>query len=236
LEVSVNTQAGDLRAPRIGPNDIARLQPDIPWVVGAWFTPNYRHWADRLRDSLDTLNAPYHMLARPLRGEGWEAQTMQKPGVVRELMVNYPDKVLVLVDADCIVLKSPASLVDSVRGDIAAYLRPGKADRAKNRARFKIMSGTMVFRPTDGARRFVDAWIACGTDCDPGDVDQTSLMLAMSRTSGFTFEPLDQEWCDFEKTHADPAILHENASSDVRKRSWIDAAKTRLQQVAGLRP
>ncbi len=220
------TAPGDLLSPRIAGS----------WVVGAWFTPDYRHWAERLRDSLDGVGAPYHLVARSLRGDGWEAETMQKPHVVRDLMARYPDKVLVLLDADCVVRKSPESLVNNVRGDVAAYLRPAKSDRAKHRARFKVMSGTMVFRPTDGAHRFVDTWIACGAECERDDVDQTSLMLAMARTTRFTFEPIDAEWCDFEKVHADPAIVHEHASVDARKRTWFDAARHRLRQFKPFRP
>ena len=159
---------------------------------------------------------------------------MQKPQVIRQLMAQNPGRTLVLLDVDCRVRRSPGLLVESVRGDIAAHIRAKRKGRAKERSRIKVMSGTMVFRPTDGARRFLDAWEAAGAECDAYDVDQTSLMIALGQTTDFTFQPLGCEWCDFDNLHPDPAIVHANASVDAPRAGWLQRGLARLSLDKGL--
>ena len=201
--------------------DIRDFSTEAGWFVGAWFTPDYEHWTVPFRASLERVGAPYHILACASVGDGWEAETMQKPRVVRRLLDANPGKTLVLLDVDCEVRSSPARLVDSIKGDVAAYVRAKRQGPGKERSRIKVMSGTMVFRPTEGARRFLDAWEAAGAECDAHDVDQTSLMIAMGRATDFTFQPLSSEWCDFEGLNANPAIVHANASQDSPKATWM---------------
>ncbi len=183
------------------------------WIVVGWFTPDYRHWAERLARSLDRTATPYHLLSCEKGGGFWEAETMRKPRIVRQLRDLHPAKTLILLDVDCEVRQSLAPLVDSVSGDVAAYIRAKSSGRGKDRARIKVMSWTMVFRPTPGAARFIDAWDEAQAECDSTDVDQTALMIALGRATDFTFQPLSAKWCALDLTsHPDPAILHDNAS------------------------
>ena len=156
---------------------------------------------------------------------------MQKADVVRHLMAVHPGKTLVLVDVDCVVRRDPAHLVAQTRGDVSAFVWSKAAGRAKERARIKVMSGTMVFRPTAAARAFVDNWAGAGRECEAHDVDQTSLMLALAGTSGFTFQPLDAAWCDFDGSHPDPAIVHFNASRYSVRVHWIRRGMLRLARM-----
>ena len=189
----------------------AAMGPD--WLVVGWFTPSYRHWAENLAASLDKVQAPYHLLACQNSSRHWEGETMRKPAIVRSFQERYPSKTLILLDADCTVLRCLTPLVESVRGDVAAYVRAKHHGRGKDRARIKVMSGTMVFRPTAGAASFVDAWQSAISECDSTDVDQTALMIALGRARRFTFEPLDEEWCALDAgSHPDPAIVQDNAS------------------------
>lgn len=204
-----------------GPGDIVGGPEGSDWLVVCWFTPDYAHWTVGLKASLDAVGAPYHMLARHRVGGGWEAETMQKAAVARQFMDLHPGKTLVLLDVDCLVKRSPAELVASTRGDISAYIRSKPKGRAKDRARLKVMSGTMVFRPTPAARRFVEVWQQAGLECEAYDVDQTSLMIALATTPEFTFQPLDVAWCDFEGAHPDPAIVHDNAGRSSAKAGWL---------------
>ena len=211
-----------------GYHDLRGGPQDRGWVVGAWFTPDYAHWTVPFRQSLEEVGASYHILACDRVGSGWESETMQKPRVVRRLMSENPGKTVVLLDVDCQVRKCPSQLVDNVSGDVAAYIRAKRTGRGKDRARIKVMSGTMVFRPTAGARRFVEAWEAAGAECDAFDVDQTSLMIALGRATNFTFQPLPSEWCDFEGLNAQPAIVHDHASEDSPRASWLQRSMARL--------
>lgn len=195
--------------------DVANMQN---WIVVGWFTPDYRHWAERLATSLENTATPYHLRACD-KGQGfWEAETMRKPRIVRGLRELYSDKTLILLDVDCEVRRSLDPLAASIIGDVAAYVRAKTAGRAKDRARIKVMSGTMVFRPTPGADRFIDAWEEALSECESTDVDQTALMIALGRATNFTFQPLGAEYCALDRAaHPDPVILHDNASLNAVK-------------------
>lgn len=197
----------------VGDADLRGSVRAADWLVVGWFTPSYRRWAEQLAASLDKVAAPYHLLACEKSTRYWEGETMRKPGIVRDFQALYAGKTLILLDADCEVLRSLEPLVASVRGDVAAYVRAKATGRGKERARIKVMSGTMVFRPTAGAASFVDAWEQALAECDATDVDQTALMIALGRATSFTFEPLSAEWCALDReSHPDPAILQDNAS------------------------
>lgn len=198
-----------------GGADFRGEAPCGDWLVVGWFTPSYRHWAGRLAASLDKVEAPYHLLACDGLSGHWEGETMRKPGIVRGFQARYPGKILVLLDADCEVRRCLEPLARSVRGDVAAHVRAKASGRGKERARIKVMSGTMVFRPTAAAASFVDAWERAIGECDRTDVDQTALMIAIGRANSFTFEPLSAEWCGFgDNAHPDPAVWQDNAGRD----------------------
>ena len=212
--------------------DIVGGADDWPRKVVGWFTPDYRHWAERLAHSLERVGEPYHLLACARTAQFWEAETMRKPRIVRDLRSRYPSKTLVLLDVDCTARRSLEPLVQSTRGDVAAYVRAKSSGRGKERARIKVMSGTMVFRPTEGATRFVEAWDAAISECDQTDVDQTALMIAFGRATGFTFEPLSAEWCALDQSYYhDPAILHDNASLGASKKERPPLSRNALRWV-----
>jgi hypothetical protein len=184
-----------------------------PWLVVGWFTPDYRQWAKRLKASLDAVGAPHHLMACEKTARFWEAETRRKPSIVREFARAHPGKTLILLDADCTVRRGLEPLVASIKGDVAALVRAKPTGRGKERARIKVMSGTMVFRPTEGALHFIQAWELALSECDQHDVDQTALMIALGRATEFTFQPLGPEWCAFGvPAHPNPAIVHEQAS------------------------
>lgn len=49
------------------------------YIVPGWFTPNYRHWAERLSCDLDGLQISYDLVPRPKLEGGWEVNTVAKP-------------------------------------------------------------------------------------------------------------------------------------------------------------
>ncbi len=199
--------------------DIVSQADPAGWLVVGWFTPDYRERAASLAVSLDAVSTPYHLKAVDKVGSGWASETMRKPQIVADFMALYPETTLVLLDADCTVAGSLIPLVRCVRGDVAAYLAAKSSGRGKDRARVKAMSGTMVFRPTSGAARFVSAWRAAIGECDATDVDQTALMIALGRETGFTFEPLDAKWCSYGAgITPQSVIIHDNAGREGRRR------------------
>jgi hypothetical protein len=140
---------------------------------------------------------------------------MAKPLAVRPAMEENPNRVIIFLDVDC-----------EVRGDLSplAELASNVAFRVQTKRRrnggirFRVRSGTLALKPTEGARRFVDMWGAISATSQYGDVDQTTLMLTIGLTPGVTFTPLELKWCATAGDHAaHPMILHDSASFTVRK-------------------
>src|SRR5687767_2613414 len=127
-----------------------------PFIVCAWYTPDYRPWADKLIASLDAIGAPYDIVEVPKRPGTWEANTMAKPGQLLAAMDRHPNEVIVFLDVDCEVLGDLTPLAD-ITGDVAFYIRTKY--RRSGGTRFGARSGTVVARPTERARRYVEAWV-----------------------------------------------------------------------------
>lgn len=197
-------------------------------IVVGWYTPDYAHWARQLRQDLLDVGDKHDLVEVPKLPGSWARNTLRKPAMVRQFRQRYPDHVLVLLDVDCRV-RSTLSPLTELRGDVAARVVGRTKGRGKDKARIKIMSGTMVFRPTPGADHFVYAWERAVDECTDGDVDQAALMIAMARATGFSFEPLDARWCSFAGApDPSPIIDHDNASGYARPTRFRD----RLRQWA----
>lgn len=193
------------------------------WIVCGWYTPDYSHWAVKLAASLDAVGAPHRLYGVEKLSGSWAAETMRKPSLVRTFRQDHPDSTIILLDVDCQVTGSLEPLVDSVRADVAAHLMVKKGG-------MKVMSGTMVFRPTSGANAFVEAWIDAVGQCGDGAVDQIALMHALGAAGDFTFQPLGPQWCHHSgNTHPSPVIVHSNAGAHCRRKS----VKALLRSVAG---
>jgi len=185
------------------------------WIVCGWYTPDYSHWAERLRASLDATGAPHDIVMRPKLPGGWEANTMAKPLAVREAMARHPDKVIVFLDVDCTV-HGDLSPLARIAADVAFYVRSRR--RRGGGIRFGIRSGTLVLRPTPAARAFVDAWVLLSETAIVGDVDQDTLMLAVGAVPGLSLATLDLRWCAAPgDVVADAVIVHDSASRHARK-------------------
>jgi hypothetical protein len=211
-----------------------------PFIVCAWYTPDYRPWADKLISSLDAIGAPYDIVEVPKVPGTWEANTMAKPAQLLAAMDRHPGEVVIFLDVDCEVLGDLSPLA-GITGDVAFYLRT--KFRRSGGMRYGPRSGTVVVRPTPAARRYVEAWADAGRDAPWGDVDQTTQMIAMGRAPWCAFSVLPVEFCATEGDKVtDPVILHDSASRGVRKVTrthrrlrriwrmlWIDRVNRRNQ-------
>jgi hypothetical protein len=186
-----------------------------PWIVCGWHTPDYRAWAFKLVTSLDDRGIPHDIVEAPKLPGSWEANTMAKPAHLLDAMDRHPDKVIVFLDVDCRVLGDLAPLAE-IGGDVGFYIRTKW--RRSGSMRFGARSGTVVVRPTPGARAYVRAWEDAAREAPWGDVDQSAQMVAMGRAPGTSFTMLGVEYC---ATAGDcvpePVVLHDSASRGVRK-------------------
>ena len=77
--------------------------------------------------------------------------------------------------------------------------------------RWGARSGTMVFRPTPAARRFVEIWRDLSDTAPVYSIDQDSLAVAMGK-SPCTLDILDGRYCAVPKDNLqDPWIFHYSA-------------------------
>lgn len=216
--------------------DIISRSPLQEWLVCGYFTPDYRHWAENLAASLRTHAAPFHLLSKPKAAGGWEGNTRAKPGAILSAMDRYPEHVIVWLDVDCTVHGDLAPLA-RCRADVAAFAqtrrlptRPGATRRGRQRLRYNVRSGTMVFRPTSEARGFAECWAALCADAAACDHDQDGLLLTLGQATRATFEALGPQWCARDtETVANAVIVHASARRD-QMTTWARLAE-RLKQL-----
>lgn len=162
------------------------------WVVCGWFTDDavYRPLAEKLAASLDAVGAPYDIVAVEKRAGGWEAQTLAKAEQALAAMNRHPDKTVIFSDVDCIAHGDVGRLAE-VAGDVAFRFKAKR--RASGMVRLTVLSGYLVVKPTHGARRLVEKWAELSKDANWGDVDQTTLALAVGNSHGCAISHLDQQ-------------------------------------------
>jgi hypothetical protein len=186
------------------------------YIACGWYTPDYRHWWDALRSSLERFGIQHDFVEVPKAEGGWEFNTMRKAYEVKRAMDRHPDKTIVFLDVDCEVRGPLDELVDTT-ADVRLYVRVKR--RKSGEIKWgNIRSGTMVFRPTAGARALVDSWVRESEAGHYGDVDQGSLALAFSKAVSTTYAPMPLAYiATVGDRHPAPVILHDSASKDVTK-------------------
>lgn len=189
-------------------------------LVYAWHTPDYAAHARGLISSLTALGEPFEVGMVPKLPGGWERNTLRKAAQLRSAMNRWPDRTIILLDADCVVRRSLAPLAE-IGGDIGVLLMPRRTQRAS--VLLNVRSGTMVIRPTEMARQFVDEWCHLSEHAPTGAVDQHTLAQAIGRVPMLGVTQLGWEWCATEADDVpDPAILHGTASKGQRKTpKWL---------------
>jgi hypothetical protein len=195
------------------------------WIVVGWFTPDYRPLAEKFAANLSQHNAPYHLFARAKTTAGWSA--MQKPAVVLDAMRAHPSKTLVLMDVDCIILDDIAP-VAGISGDVAITVKPRRVRLMwppNRRLTLKAISRVVVFRPTDGARRFAETWKRiCEVSPEFGDED--ALARAFLSCHGAAISHLDSHYAG-EEVPATPhhIVVHDSAHERQRRQSLMGSLK-----------
>jgi hypothetical protein len=141
---------------------------------------------------------------------------MTKPRHILAAMDRHPDRTIIFLDVDC-TAKSSLDPLTQISGDVGFYMRAQFHRRYG--WRFKAVSGTLIIRPTERARAFVEAWAQAADEAPCGEVDQTAQVVAMGRAPGTSFTAIPSEWCGaVGKPSASGAIiLHDNASKDAFK-------------------
>lgn len=189
------------------------------FIVCGWFTPDYAHWAHRLRTNLDKLDLPHDfVLCRPREGS-WAKATLRKAEHVLAAMQRHPGKAIVFLDVDCEVMDRDRLIaLADIPGDVAFYLRT-KFRRAGG-ARLDTRSGTMLFKATPGAKAFAEKWAELSRAAPPYCVDQNSLTVTIGKVPDCLVNFFDKRYCASPSDQfQDPWILHACASAALKKPS-----------------
>lgn len=193
------------------------------FIICGWFTPDYRHWWDRLRKSLEAIGAPHDFVEREKVDSGWEANTMRKPHEILAAMDRHPDTTIIFLDVDCTIAGTYADLVElaAIPGDVGFRVRTGQRRRAQ-KPFCRVRSGTVVIRPTNRARAFIEAWRKAGAEMHRYSVDQDTMLLALGRVPGLTITCIDNRFCVAPRDAAvpNPVIVHDWASKDSHAGKW----------------
>lgn len=181
---------------------------DAPIICG-WYTPDYKHWLDRLLPSVNALGLEHDFILSRSREIPWEEATLQKPSFALALMRRHPDRTLLLVDVDCIVTGSLWDILRlcAINADIGVYLRTKWTRTGAVRAHPR--SGTLVIQPTPKAKEFLENWEAEGDAAPSYQIDEASLMVALGKTPSLTISVLPVEAVATPKDYcANPIIFH----------------------------
>jgi hypothetical protein len=197
------------------------------WLAIGWFTPDYRPLAEKCAANLAEHGIPFHLFARTKLAKGWN--TRQKASVVLDAMESYPNPSLILMDVDCTVRGDIAPALN-IAGDVGLVLKAQQTRRGwiwLKRVSVLATSRVVVFRPTDGARRFAEEWREqCKTAHYPGD--ETAMTWAFLRRPDVAYSHLDDRYRAWEmgarSMPIDALIVHQSA----HEKAWaspIAAAK-----------
>jgi hypothetical protein len=189
-------------------------------LVYAWHTPDYAGHARGLIASLSAVGEPFEVGQVPKLPGGWERNTLRKAAQLRSAMNRWPDRTIILLDVDCVVRRSLEPLAE-IAGDVGLHVMPFRSKRAS--VHMAVRSGTMVIRPTERARAFVDEWCHLSEHAPTGAVDQHTLAQALARIPMLGVVHIGNEWCATEADRVpDPAILHGTASRGQSKTpKWL---------------
>ena len=190
------------------------------FVVCGWYTPDYKVWADRLLSNLTALGLPHDFVVVPKPIAEWESITLLKPQQVLAAMDRNPGKTIIFLDVDCEVLSASAMVsLSEIIGDVGFYLRT--KFRRSGALKWSPRSGTMVFKPSLNARKFVEMWRDLSVSAPAYAVDQDMLAITLGKHPwSITF--IDIRHCAIEGDKvSDPWILHYSASENVHKASHV---------------
>jgi len=126
-------------------------------------TGSYPEEAELLKQSMEHVGMEFYVMEVEDRGD-WYANTRYKPRFIQSMLKSLRGPLL-YIDVDAFVHEDCGTYFDELaeRGvDFGAhwYRGPGKGnDQTKVREEgWRMLSGTMFFGDTDGARRLIDTW------------------------------------------------------------------------------
>jgi len=196
--------------------DVADIPKQDKPIVVSYYTvgTGYEEEAKRLLKSVGKFSLDYYIQGIPSRGS-WISNVQHKPTFLREMIERFPDRTLLMVDADAEFLKYPTLLCDFHQADIGIHYRQ------RDGTRRELLSGTIFMRPCPVVNNVLKAW---EDECkaNPSEWDQRALSRVLKRVrySSARIIDLPAQYCtifDSMSDVRDPVILHHQASRYLKK-------------------
>lgn len=154
-----------------------------------FFTPErgYEKYASNLKKSLDRLDIDYSVQAIKSKGD-WDANTKFKPEFILKMMDRNPNRDIVWIDADAIVVQVPEVLL-KCEADFACRIRETG----------ELISSVMFFKNNVKSRALLKEAIALIKKGEVRDFGEQKFIQEayeyVSKRKGFTFENLPESYC-----------------------------------------
>jgi len=225
------TAAGQHVGP--GPAPLADLPEEVVWsgggqpyMVCAFYTPNYLPQVSSLKASLEALGINHYLKRYEPRG-GWEANTRMKPVFVAHCLERFPGTDIVYLDADAVVRK-PLEAFANMTSDVTMLFHP---TFEYGRWYLRISAGTLAVRNTPGGRKFAALWAAGETKANKTTVDEDMVYMAFANLAGVSITVLPPDYYKiYDAPGQDPTIEHFQAS---RTQPKIRKRRRQALQIAG---
>jgi hypothetical protein len=169
---------------------IGRMRRRLRPLIVSYFTnETYEAAANKLASSVQLLRLDHEIEHVPGLGT-WKEAVLHKPLFIKKKLLAHPDRDIVWVDADAIVLSYPEFLmVENPDFDLSYYMDPWGKD---------VFGGTVFYRNTPAVHSLVDEW---AEECknDPLLLDERSLDRAVRRRKDIVLKALPVEYCWVER-------------------------------------
>jgi hypothetical protein len=210
------------------PPEYLWLEGRQPYVVCAFYTPDYLRHVLALKRSLETLGVN-HFFKCYEPAASWEATTRIKPRFIEECLTRLETKHVLYIDADAVLRETPAFL-DEVATDVALW---PKARKKRGSWRVRVTANTIYVRNTPGGRRFVRAWREAEQVCGVLAVDGDMLQVAVT-APGVTFTVLPSLEPKIGDGRSGPFVEQFHVSQDTFKWRRAFRRARRIAAIAGL--
>jgi hypothetical protein len=182
----------------------------MPYIVCAFYTPDYAPVVAGLVEGLDRLGLAYHLEEVPPAG-GWEANTRLKPQFIASCLNRFSGQDILYLDADARLRKEPV-LFNNISTDIAIRLfRVTK----RGRTWLRPSANTIYFRNTVASRCLVESWVRLSAEAQPYEVDEDTLCRALDEAKELSITTLPISYSKvFDAEGSDPVIEQLQVSRD----------------------
>ena len=200
------------------PEEYIWNQGGQPYMVCAFYTPNYLPQISSLKASLEAQSINHFLKRYEPRG-GWEANTRLKPVFIDYCLQKFTGTDIVYLDADAVVRK-PLAAFANMTSDVTMLFHPTKAN---GKWYLRISAGTVAIRNTPGGRKFAQLWKAGEAKATLATVDEDMVYMAFADMAGVSITVLPPDYYKiFDAPGSDPTIEHFQASrSQVKIRKTI---------------